>query len=137
MTNILDTVVLTNNCTCVNEYSGVEVTDCYGECYDETLDILSMVLNNWEEMNSHKASRELRIDGEKVTWQRLSALYFVTVERDLTDTLVSALSLKGDWTLVFKVSEDGHLSVVRYSHDEPTGAGFSIGFVPEEVCLVC
>lgn len=134
MSNTLDTVILTNECTCMD---GEEIaSSCYGDCYDQTLDILSMVLKNWREMNSHKASDEVRIDGEKMTWQRLSGHAVVDVSDDLTEALVSALRINGDWTLVFKVSHEGHLSVVRYSHDEPTGAGFSIGFVPEEVSFV-
>lgn len=136
MSNTHKSVVLTTNCTCPQEEieNGVE---CYGFCFEETYSILENLIEEWREMNSHKASDEVRIDGEKMTWQRLDGHAIVDVSKGLTDAIIGTLSLKGgDWTLVFKLSEDGHLSTVRYSHDEPTGAGFSIGFVPEEVILV-
>jgi hypothetical protein len=134
MSNTLDTVILTNNCTCADEEteSGIE---CYGYCYEDSMNILSMVLKNWREMNSD-ATDALRIEGEMMTWERLSGYAIVDVSGDLTDALVNALRLNGDYTLVFKVSHEGNLSVVRYSHDEPTGAGFSVNFVPEELLLV-
>lgn len=123
MSNTLDTLVLHNGFDTQDEY-------------DETLDVLASILENWRDLNSHKATDYLRIDGEQIGWQRLSGHLEVEVETDLADTIVNALRINGDWTLVFKVSHDGHLSVVRYTHDEPTGAGFSIGFIPDEVSLI-
>jgi hypothetical protein len=123
MSNTLDTLVIHNSFDTQDEY-------------DETLDVLGLILDNWRDLNSHKASDNLRIDGEKIGWERLSGYKEVEVETDLADAIVDALRINGDWTLVFKVSHDGHLSVVRYTHDEPTGAGFSIGFIPDEVSLI-
>jgi hypothetical protein len=123
MSNTLDSVVLHNNFETQEEY-------------DETLDTVGLVLENWRDLNSHKASDNLRIDGEQIGWERRSGYKEVEVETDLADAIVDALRINGDWTLVFKVSHDGTLSVVRYTHDEPTGAGFSIGFIPEEINLI-
>jgi hypothetical protein len=79
----------------------------------------------------------IRIDGEKMGWQRLDGYAIVEVigrpntpaMENLTDILLETLRLNGDWTLVFKLSHEGRLSAVRYSHDEPTGAGFSVVFM--------
>jgi hypothetical protein len=47
------------------------------------------------------------------------------------NSLVDSVRLNGDFTLNFTL--DGvHLSAVRYSHDEPTGAPFVFNLVTEE-----
>jgi len=132
-TQTLDTIILTNNCTCADEES-LSLDRCYGDCYEDTFSVLSMVVENWREMNSHKASDYLRVDGEGMTWQHLSGYLVTEVTKDLTETIVNALRINGDWTLTFRVSTAGDLSVVRSSHDE-LGASFSVTFVPEEIAL--
>jgi len=131
MSNTLDTITIANNCVC----SDAEIETCYGECYDDAKENLRHLLNTWQEMNT--STDTIRIDGEKMGWQRLDGYAIVEVigrpntpaMDKLTDTLLETLRLNGDWTLVFKLSHDGHLSAVRYSHDEPTGAGFSVVFM--------
>jgi len=134
VSNTLESVTLTNNCTC-SEEENTEIT-CYGECYEDAYQMLDSVLDNWQDANKDKATDEVRIDGELIGWQRVSGYKTLEMSNNFTKDLVESLTFNGDWTLVFKLTHEGHLSVVRYSHDEPTGAGFSLGFVPEEVSFI-
>jgi hypothetical protein len=67
------------------------------------------------------------IDGEQllyvgasgVGWQRRSGYAIAKAD---TDAIIKALSINGDFRLVFTY-EDGEMSAVRYSHDEPMGTG--------------
>lgn len=132
MTNVLESATITNNCVCIAE-DGENVT-CYGECYEDSFFQLNELIEQWVELNKHKATDTVAIHGERMGWQGLYGLALVEVSDDLTEDIRAALQLdRADWTLVFKLSEEGALSAVRYSHDEPTGAGFSFGYVPVEV----
>jgi hypothetical protein len=64
----------------------------------------------------------LLIQGRSMGWQRLNGV--ATLDATWTD-LFRALSINGEYTLRMKL-EGENFTVVRSSHDEPTGAHFSI-----------
>jgi hypothetical protein len=61
----------------------------------------------------------LYIGGSGVGWQRRSGF---AIAKTNTDAIIKALAINGDFTLRFTY-EDGEMSAVRYSHDEPMGTG--------------
>jgi hypothetical protein len=127
----VETYVITNNCICeeYDEETGESLLDehgypvmsqeCFG-CYKDALDSLEYgVINPWLEANGYDEDTELVARGTGLSWRRLSGYANTTPK-----TMVETLSLDGDWTLRFTLADSGKtLSVVRYSHDEPTGTG--------------
>lgn len=61
----------------------------------------------------------LYIGGSGVGWQSRSGYCIAKAD---TDAIVKALSINGDFRLVFTY-EDGEMTARRYSHDEPMGTG--------------
>lgn len=124
------TVEVTSNCVCedYNEDTG-ETTpsnDCFG-CWQDSLELLrESIIDPWAEANDYYDDTDVRISGTAIGWRRLAGYKDTTVK-----DLVEALTLNGDFTLVFKL-ENNAITVMRYSHDEPTGASFTIGLTPEE-----
>ncbi len=142
MTEQLSTAVenyeITNNCVC-EEYDDetgeskldeqgypIPSQECFG-CYEDAMANLKYeVIKPWLDANGYDEDTELVARGTGMTWQRLSG-YATTTPKKMVDTL----SLNGDWTLQFTLADNGKtLSVVRYSHDEPTGTG-AITFAPK------
>ena len=130
---LIETFTLTNNCTC-EQYD--EDTDtsrpadyCYGDCYTEQCDFVLEMLGEWARAIDYTEHGDdlLRIEGRAMGWTRASGEAF-------TNSLAGIVGLlridRAEWHLVFK--RDGNLlTVVRYSHDEPTGASFTIEPVKE------
>jgi hypothetical protein len=121
---------LTNSCICedwdedTDTYSPSD--SCWG-CYeDEMANFKSEILKPWMSANGYDEDTELVARGTGMTWQRLSGYAYLT-----PDEMVEKLSINGDWTLRFTLSDGGKtLTVVRYSHDEPVGTGL-ITFEPK------
>ena len=110
-------VVLTTDCTCTDE-NGDWIADCFG-CYDDEKENLRYLLKDWAKANDFDADKHVvRIDGRAMTWLRRDG--YAVVE---FDSMLDALTLRGDYTLKFTL-EGKTLRCVRYSHDEPTGASF-------------
>lgn len=134
----VETYEITNNCICeeYDEETGESKLDeqgypvmsqeCFG-CYEDALaNVKYEVINPWLEANGYDEDTELVAYGTGLTWQRLSGYANTTPNK-----IVETLSLNGDWTLRFTLADNGKtLSVVRYSHDEPTGTG-AITFAPK------
>lgn len=134
----VETYEITNNCICeeYDEETGESKLDeqgypvmsqeCFG-CYEDALaNVKYEVINPWLEANGYDEYTELVAYGTGLTWQRLSGYANTTPNK-----IVETLSLNGDWTLRFTLADNGKtLSVVRYSHDEPTGTG-AITFAPK------
>lgn len=124
-----ETYTITNNCVCEDYDEETETTspanECWG-CYEDALANLKYeVIKPWLDANSYDEDTELVARGSGMTWRRVSG-YATTTPKTMVDTL----SLNGDWTLQFTLSNAGKtLSVIRYSHDEPTGTG-AITFEP-------
>lgn len=132
-----DTFTLTNGCTCATvDENGDEVSslDCFG-CFDESVEAFG------EFMEARVSG--LRIDDEPVSaliirasgvnWTRNSYIYTLDVDSDYFEAvgphLVESLSINTEWRITATETDLGKMSVVRYSHDEPTGASFDIEMV--------
>jgi hypothetical protein len=129
-TIVTTSVEVSSNCVCedYDEETGEAVysNDCFG-CYDDSLELLkSEVIEPWLEANDLYEDTAVRISGTAIGWRRLSG-YKDTTPKEL----VEALSLNGDYTLKFDLTGTT-LSVKRYSHDEPTGASFTVDVAPVE-----
>jgi hypothetical protein len=123
-------VEVSSNCVCedYDEETGEAVfsNDCFG-CYQDSLELLkSEVVEPWLEANDFYEDTAIRISGKAIGWRRLAG-YKDTTPKEL----VEALSLNGDYTLNFTLTGNA-LTVMRYSHDEPTGASFTVDVSPEQ-----
>jgi hypothetical protein len=137
------TFELTNGCICVetDQDTGEVALDKYGDpkrsdycfdCFDEELDCLEeSLVTEWRERNGLDESAELVVTGEGMNWNRVSG--WAVVKSATAKEIVEALNINTEWRLDFRL-EDKELTVVRYSHDEPTGTGrFRFLEVVEEV----
>lgn len=94
---------------------------CDGLCYEADYDYLAYTLfPDW--LMSKREPKWLKVSGKNVGWRRISGYDKVKAE---LKPLFDYLTFSGDWTLTFTV-EDGNLTVRRSSHDEPTGATYTI-----------
>ncbi len=118
----MDTATLENTCICSDE-DGNYLEDCYG-CFEDSLEWVKEVINNWTEAINFDGT-EVRVDGKAIGWQRLSGYLETTV-----DELPRALGINGEYRLVFTL-DGSDLSIQRYSHDEPTGASFTVTPIKE------
>lgn len=89
--------------------------------------------DNYDELQSFFCNQEFdyfRINGRAMGWTRADGFVVVRGEQ-----VIDALKLNGDYRLEF-IFESSELAmpvrVVRYSHDEPTGAYFDIVEATEE-----
>lgn len=112
-------IELDSSCTCTDEY-GQWAGECFG-CWQENLDIFNEMLTEWKTVVGYNDdTNDILIQGTAMGWQRRSG-FVVVLPNDIT----SALHINGDYRLVFTFDNDS-LTCVRYSHDEPTGASFTI-----------
>jgi hypothetical protein len=94
---------------------------CSGYCYDYKHE-------NWEsdllpEWLAKVGNPDyLKIEGKAMGWQRREGWAVVPAE---WKALYNALTIDGEYRLDFKIIGDEFI-VLRYSHDEPTGASFTI-----------
>jgi hypothetical protein len=116
---------LTNACSCesLDENDNPIPTEyCWGDCYDIALEhLVEQVIEPWQNYHELGSTSELQVKGSRMGWTRASGTAFTDVE-----TLLDTLTFDGEWRLVFTLDSKHDLSVVRYSHDEPTGASFTI-----------
>jgi hypothetical protein len=114
-------VVLSNSCEC-------EDGDCYGDaCY---IPIKEDLEDNVfpEFLKRNNSPSYLKIQGRAMGWQRRSG--YKIIEANF-NALFDSLTFSGDWTLKITLAGDS-LTIVRSSHDEPTGATFTIEPSTEE-----
>jgi hypothetical protein len=116
---------LSTDCTCESYDEDTDTSSpaevCWGECWDDRAGNLKYeVIKPWLEANGWDEDTIVRVEGSNMTWQRRSG-YAVTTPRELLDTLSFGHQYRLDFAL-----EGKSLSLVRYSHDEPTGASFVI-----------
>lgn len=127
---------LTSNCTCESldeNDNPIPSEICWGDCYDIALENLDeQVLKPWLNHHDLDLSSELQVKGKGMGWQRVSATYEV-----LAEDLLDSLTFDGDWRLFFTLDDKHNLSVVRYSHDEPTGASFEVSPKAFFECVDC
>jgi hypothetical protein len=115
MTTVIEQFELTNTCTCES------IDECFGDCYESDLDYITERLALWvDKVATDVWDTEVVIATNGMNWNRVSGMTKVPAE-----DIVKTLSINSEWRLVFKFEGDS-LKVVRYSHDEPTGATFYI-----------
>jgi hypothetical protein len=127
----MTTITLTTSCTCetydedTDTYSPAEY--CSG-CWDEVKQVWDAdILQPW--LNAHNISNDspIRLEGVGMGWQRRSG-YADTTPSQMLDTL----AFGNDYALRFHLDDDHALTIVRTSHDEPTGASFVIQILEGE-----
>lgn len=103
--------------------------NCFGDCYQEAKDFTLELIEEWLERNDHPSA--LIIQGAAMGWQRLSGYALIRESGDkIARATLDKLTLNGDFTLELKLTGRA-CHVVRYSHDEPTGASFELqAFTP-------
>ena len=96
-------------------------TYCSGACWDDANYIAEEMLTEY--VASNENTKRLRIEGRRMGWRNLSG--WADVRSDWK-SLLNALRIDGDFTIRMEIDGDGIFTARRYSHDEPTGASFSI-----------
>jgi hypothetical protein len=121
------TAALTTNCECsyLDEEDNEVMADyCQGWCYEDANDNAIELIEEWLERNDHPSA--LIIRGVAMGWQRLSGYALIRESSDkIASETLDKLKLNGDFTLELKLTGRA-CHVVRYSHDEPTGASFEL-----------
>ena len=119
---MLDTgsATITTDCTC--EYYDEETdsyepaSDCYGDCSDLAWEDATSLIDSWAR---HWDTNGIRIEASGMGWTGAEAYLELTFREP--EHIVRALTIGGEFRLNLTVDDDGQLSVLRYSHDEPTG----------------
>ena len=108
--------------TCPECAAETRFTDwCDGACYEYKIEELEEYLLP-AFMAVYNQPEYLRIEGKRMGWQSRSGYKVIkATHKELWD----ALTFSGDWSLNYKL-EGNSLTITRYSHDEPTGASFTI-----------
>jgi hypothetical protein len=120
------TTELSSNCICEEEDyrdRGCDGWACYQPIKD---DFEENIFPEFLARNNNPLF--VKITGKAMGWQRLTGHAIIPAD---FDRLFDALTINGDWTLRIKL-EGNVLTVVRSSHDEPTGATFTIEPSTEE-----
>ena len=95
--------------------------NCYGDCHDY---IVEHFADNVfpEAMKRLGNPTYVRIEGRNMGWQNRSGY---AIAQGTWESVYNKLAINGDYTLRFTLAGDS-FTVVRSSHDEPTGAYFTI-----------
>lgn len=132
-TKELITATLTTECQCnyCDDEAGIylEADSCTG-CGDWMLEDAHILLEEWYNRNA-KPDAAL-ISGTRLGWTRSSGYAIARgyVYEVLTKAILRTLTLDSQFEL--RLTLDGNqLTAIRYSHDEPTGASFTVApFMP-------
>ena len=118
---------LTTSCTCEvyvddNENEAVPSDECFG-CYEDDKRNIIEALDKWiaELELSH-----VEIQGRDMGWTRASGAMIIDAD---SEKLIKSMQIDGDFSLEFELPDEDlshDFKVMRYSHDEPTGATFLI-----------
>ena len=113
---------ITNSCTCTGE-NGEYIDDCFG-CWN---DVLAMFEADTEHL-LNIADGNFFIDGLPL-WDR-NVAGTITVKN--TEELLTAITIRGDWTLRYSVDSDTLYCRLSH-HDVPTGRSFTVKpvYIPE------
>jgi hypothetical protein len=139
MSSTISKLEITNSCTCyhcstcdVGWTSGGDCADCGNElqpttycdgiCWEDSNMTAEYALEEY--LKSVDNPNYVRIEGRAMGWQRRSGW---KDSKSDWESLRDSLSIDGEYTLRMEIdSAAGIFTVWRYSHDEPTGARFSI-----------
>jgi len=127
--------ILTTNCECMNwdddGTTGTPADYCSGWCWDDMQQDTIHLLTEWQHLNNNPEA--LKISGAGMSWQRLSGYAIVrgSAGDELSQEVINSLKINGDFILRFRL--DGNtLTITRSSHDEPTGATFTLQPIQED-----
>lgn len=99
--------------------------ECFG-CHEDSKYYAEAVLLEWRSRTFPERER-VKIVGTNMLWTRVSG--WMTAD---FDRVIESLGLeRADYRLVFKL-KGNDLTVMRYSHDEPTGATFYLELVEDD-----
>lgn len=120
---------ITTDCTCEvydeDTDTSVPSDSCYGCWEDNQEDFKYNVLPEWVRHHGIADDEDIVVWSEAMLWDRRSGYAVCKL-----DTLTETLGLRGEYRLDFEFdSETGNLTCTRYSHDEPTGASFRVGYL--------
>ncbi len=112
----------TTNCECVDydEETGTESPAqwCQDYCHEDSRQLCLELISDWLRINSNPQA--VKITGKNITWERLNG-YALVMPQDI----LNALIINGEFTITLTLDGD-KLTARRSSHDEPTGASFTI-----------
>jgi hypothetical protein len=116
------TATYTTNCECV-DYDEQTATEspaqwCQDYCHEDARALCWELLSDWLRINNNPQA--VKIAGKNITWERLSG-YALVMPQDI----LNALIINGEFTITLTLDGD-KLTARRSSHDEPTGASFTI-----------
>ena len=117
MTTVIEQFELTNTCTCES------IDECWGDCYELELSFINERLEKWADQVGGSVDHDFLIATNGMNWDRVSGMTRVPFNE-----IINSLSINSEWRLVFKFENDS-ARVVRYSHDEPTGATFYLAVI--------
>jgi hypothetical protein len=124
-------IEITSDCVCVayDEETGDSMLDEDGEyvpakecsgCYHDSIQLFNeLILHPWLAANNLTTDSNVTVKAKHLGWQRTSA-----GGRVEASSLATRFALNGDFRLLFKL-QNNELTMIRTSHDEPTGASFS------------
>lgn len=119
---MLDTgsATITTECTCehydynTDTYEPASV--CYGDCSEWAWEDATSLIDSWAK---HWDTNGIRIEAEGMGWTRAST--YLEMSFEWAEQALRAFTIDGEFRVNLTVDDDGQLSVLRYSHDEPTG----------------
>jgi hypothetical protein len=121
--------LVSTNCECSftdeegNEIPEISPDYCNG-CGEWMQEDATALLEEWLERNDHPSA--LIIRGVAMGWQRRSGYALIRESSDkIASETLKKLTLDDDFTLQLKLTGRA-CHIVRYSHDEPTGASFEL-----------
>lgn len=113
---------LNSNCYCQE--------DCYGNfCWEIAKEDMDIMLADWFESitNNDIPNAMVKFSSKNIGWSKATGYTYAKIDDGL-----QPLYLNGEFRLV--ATRNGNdLTVVRYSHDEPTGASFNLTIETQEI----
>lgn len=126
----LFTGTMTNSCTCtayddtIGEYTNEPAAECYGCCWEWSLEHFSMEI---QEMLDNAETNWWRVENLKLWDRKVSGIFYAkTVEE-----ILRGMTVNSEWTMRYTVFSDR----VEYSlshHDAPTGSSSVLRAVTDE-----
>jgi hypothetical protein len=117
-------------CTDYDDETGEAVASewCHGYCFNDSVDVFEELVVS-PLILAHPELHRFKVEGSGMGWQRRSGTAeIMPYARDI----VSQLTINGDFRLNVSYEFGDTFTVVRYSHDEPTGASFVYTILKED-----
>ena len=125
-------VGISSDCVCTDydDETGEAVASdwCFGDCFNDAVEVFEELIVS-PFVLAHPELHRFKVEGKNMGWQRRSGFAeIMPYARDI----VSQLSLNGDFRLLASFEGGDTFKVVRFSHDEPTGASFVYTILKED-----